>query len=160
MGAIYRVYIDTSVIGGCLEAPEHAEWSLKLMDAFDHGEMVAILSEITLGELKDAPPEVKKILDRPGLVEAERFSVDDEVRKLAKAYHEEKAVGIKHWADAQHIALATIHRADILVSWNFRHIVNLNRIRIYNAVNLKLGYPILEIRNPKEVAPNEDEEKI
>jgi hypothetical protein len=53
--------------------------------------------------------------------------------------------------DAQHIAMATIKRVDVLVSWNFKHIVNLIRIRLYNSVNLKNGYPLLEIRSPQEV---------
>ncbi|MBA5941756.1 MAG: hypothetical protein H0M93_00225, partial [Methanophagales archaeon] len=53
--------------------------------------------------------------------------------------------------DAQHIAIATVSRVDILVSWNFRHIVNLTKIRLYNSVNLKYGYPLLEIRSPREV---------
>ena len=58
-------------------------------------------------------------------------------------------------ADALHIALATVAKVDVLVSWNFRHIVNLTRIHAYNAVNLKKGYPLLEIRTPREVAGDE-----
>ena len=57
----------------------------------------------------------------------------------------------KSYVDAQHIAIATTQRADVLVSWNFKHIVNLERIHGYNSVNLKLGYPMLEIRTPIEV---------
>lgn len=57
--------------------------------------------------------------------------------------------------DAQHIAVATISRVDVLVSWNFSHIVNLARIRGYNSVNLRQGYPILEIRSPREVFSDE-----
>jgi predicted nucleic acid-binding protein len=58
-------------------------------------------------------------------------------------------------ADALHIALATAARVDVLVSWNFKHIVNLRRIHAFNAVNLKHGYPVLEIRNPREVIGDE-----
>ncbi|GMR24207.1 MAG: hypothetical protein BMS9Abin37_2725 [Acidobacteriota bacterium] len=58
-------------------------------------------------------------------------------------------------ADAQHIAMATVARADVLVSWNFKHIVNLHRIQGYNSVNLRRGYPILEIRAPREVLLDE-----
>jgi len=70
---------------------------------------------------------------------------------LANAYIKEKALTIKSIDDAIHIATATIHRIDVIVSWNFKHIVNLNRIRIFNAVNLKHGYPVMEIRTPLEV---------
>ena len=58
-------------------------------------------------------------------------------------------------ADAQHIAMATIARVDVLVSWTFKHIVNLERIHGYNSVNLRRGYPLLEIRFPREVLRNE-----
>ena len=61
-------------------------------------------------------------------------------------------------ADAQHIALATVARVDVLVSWNFRHIVNLDRIRGFNAVNLRAGYPLLEIRSPLELWPDDNED--
>lgn len=57
----------------------------------------------------------------------------------------------KYLVDAQHIAIGTIQRVDVLVSWNFKHVVNINRIRLYNSVNLKYGYPLLEIRSPQEV---------
>ncbi|NHI94993.1 MAG: hypothetical protein EAX96_21060 [Candidatus Lokiarchaeota archaeon] len=53
--------------------------------------------------------------------------------------------------DAQYVAIATTHRVDLLVSWNFKHVVNLQKIRGYNSVNLKLAYPLLEIRTPWEV---------
>jgi len=59
-------------------------------------------------------------------------------------------------ADAQHIAIATIEKVDILVSWNFKHIVNINRIHAFNSVNIRLGYPLLEIRTPREVLENEE----
>lgn len=54
-------------------------------------------------------------------------------------------------SDAQHIAVATINEAGVLVSWNFKHIVNLQRIRTYNQVNERQGYRPLEIRTPREV---------
>jgi len=59
--------------------------------------------------------------------------------------------GARHIADAQHIAIASVERVDVLVSWNFQHIVNLDRIHAFNSVNLKLGYLMLEIRSPREV---------
>jgi len=69
---------------------------------------------------------------------------------LAKSYIEEKVVGKTSFADCVHIALATIYKVDYLISWNFKHIVNMERIRGYNSINLKLGYSILEIRSPRE----------
>ena len=57
--------------------------------------------------------------------------------------------------DAQHIAIATVAAVDVLVSWNFKHIVNLQRIRGYNAVNISEGYPPVEIRTPQELGADE-----
>jgi hypothetical protein len=83
-------------------------------------------------------------------------NVTSEVESLADTYISEKVVGETSFADCAHIALATINKADILASWNFKHIVNIDRIRGYNAVNLKLGYPMIEIRTPKEIFKYED----
>jgi hypothetical protein len=55
------------------------------------------------------------------------------------------------------VALASIGRSDVLVSWNFKHIVNLGRIRLFNAVNLEQGYGLVEIRTPKEVLYEQEE---
>jgi hypothetical protein len=76
---------------------------------------------------------------------------DQEAEDLADAYLKEGAITKKFHEDALHIAIATINKVDVLVSWNFRHIVNHERIKKYNGVNLKRGYMILEIRNPREI---------
>ena len=81
-----------------------------------------------------------------------------ESKFLAEQYILSHAISSKYSNDALHIALATISKVDILVSWNFKHIVNYNRIIKYNSVNLVNGYKILEIRSPEEVV--EDEEDI
>jgi hypothetical protein len=85
----------------------------------------------------------------------EVFQLDSEAMDLADAYISEGVIRAKLRADAQHIAIATIARVDVLVSWNFKHIVNLHRIHGYNSVNLRRGYPMLEIRAPQEVLQDE-----
>ena len=76
---------------------------------------------------------------------------DDESKRLSEKYILENVITKQFIIDAQHIAIATVNKVDILVSWNFKHIVNLNRIRLYNSVNLKYGYSIIEIRSPREI---------
>jgi len=88
--------------------------------------------------------------------ELERVAVNDEILTLATKYISEKVVGQTSFDDCVHIATATIYKADILLSWNFRHIVNVYRIRGYNAINLRMNYPALEIRSPKEIIEYED----
>jgi len=76
--------------------------------------------------------------------------------RILRVYIAEKVVGKTSLDDCLHIALATIHKADYLVSWNFKHIVNVERIRGYNSVNIKLGYSIIDIRSPREFIKYED----
>ena len=71
--------------------------------------------------------------------------------ELADSYIAENVVGKTSIEDCRHIAMATIHKVDVLASWNFKHIVNLNRIKGYKSVNLKLGYALIEIRSPKDL---------
>ncbi len=81
----------------------------------------------------------------------ERIALTDGAIQMAEKYIAAGAIGAAHRIDARHIALATVNDVDVLVSWNFRHIVNVWRIRTYNAVNVALGYRALEIRTPREV---------
>ena len=145
-----KVYVDTSVFGGCFDA-EFEEWSNKLMEEFKLGLKVVVISDLTLKELEDAPPDVRSSVDEIPKEQKEYVILNDEARVLARHYIEEGAVSERYLVDAQHIGIATVNRVDVLVSWNFRHIVNLTRIRLYNSVNLKYGYPLLEIRSPREV---------
>lgn len=147
---IPRIYIDTSVIGGCLD-DEFAEWSNLLFDEFRATIKVAVVSDLTLRELEDAPEGVRDVLSALPEWTVEHVFLNDEAIKLADTYIAQGAVGLGHLVDAQHIAVAAIERVDVLVSWNFKHIVNLDRIRMFNAVNLMHGYPLLEIRSPMEV---------
>lgn len=150
----FRIYTDTSVVGGC-EDNEFHEPSRRLLDAFESGKLILVISELTLRELETAPEKVKKVLERVPATHIETLSLTPEAEELAAAYIDDGAIGPRMRADALHIALATVARVDVLVSWNFKHIVNLTRIHAYNAVNLKKGYPLLEIRTPREVPSDE-----
>jgi hypothetical protein len=153
-----KVYIDTSVIGGCFD-PEFEEWSNRLFDDFKSGKRIAVISDITLDELSDAPEQVQekfRIIPEDNL---EVLISDNESRLLADSYVLEGAVSKKFYEDALHIAISTINQVNVLASWNFKHIVNLDRIRLYNAVNLKNGYTLLEIRNPREILKFSDDEE-
>jgi predicted nucleic acid-binding protein len=145
-----RIYIDTSVIGGCFDK-EFKEWSDKLFDEFRIENKIAVISDITLDELSFSRLEVCNQLDTIPNNFKEYILNDEQSEELADMYIKEKAVTQKSHEDALHIAIATINKVDVLVSWNFKHIVNLDRIRKYNAVNLMNGYSMLEIRNPREI---------
>jgi hypothetical protein len=149
-----RIYIDTSVVGGC-EDDEFSEHSVRLMECFGRGDFILVVSDLTVQELAAAPDDVRGHVTSVPEVFIETLRLDAEARELAEAYVVAGVITGKMRADAQHIAIATVARVDVLVSWNFKHIVNLPRIHGYNSVNLRRGYPILEIRTPREVLSDE-----
>jgi len=150
-----RIYVDTSVIGGCFE-DEFKEWSVRLMGEFRHGRKKMVLSELTIRELRQAPERVRKIVEDMPVERREILTETNESLALADAYLRDGIVTPATVADGLHIAAATVARVDVLVSWNFKHIVNLNRIRLYNSVNLKEGYGLIDIRTPREVLNEKD----
>jgi AAA+ ATPase superfamily predicted ATPase len=125
-------------------------WSSKLKEEFKSGLKVVVISDLTLRELAEAPQNVRSLVEEIPEEHKEYVTLDDEAKMLARHYIEEGVVSEGYIVDAQHIAIATVNRVDILVSCNFKHIVNLNKIRLYTSVNLKYGYPLLEIRSPRE----------
>ncbi|MCK4344077.1 MAG: hypothetical protein KAX05_02240 [Bacteroidales bacterium] len=147
---IQRVYIDTSVIGGCFDK-EFEKWSNRLTDEIKLAKKIAVISDITIDEIEGAPKNVKEKLQEIINSNSELIASDSEAEGLAEKYILEGVVKRKYREDALHIAIATVKKVDVLASWNFRHIVNLDRIRMYNSVNLKNGYSILEIRSPREI---------
>lgn len=110
-----------------------------------------MFSSVTENELLSAPKLVRGLINELPQNLIQKVELTEEAIKLADTYIFEKVVGKTSREDCLHIALATIYKADILVSWNFKRIVNVLRIRGYNAVNLKLGYSQIDIRSPKEI---------
>ncbi|XWN35067.1 MAG: hypothetical protein ROO73_05760 [Roseivirga sp.] len=145
-----RFYLDTSVFGGFYD-PEFSADTAQLFEEIVKSKIKVVYSYLTQKELEGAPPKVKKLLDRIPDECLESIDANKEAVKLAKNYVKEGALTDKFEDDAIHIALATVHRVDVLVSWNFKHMVSFFRIRQYNAVNLKYGYATIDIRSPKEI---------
>ena len=150
-----RIYIDTSVFGGHFD-DEFKEHTIPLFERIKAGEFVILYSAVTQDELENAPERVKELVKSLRVDQTEFIEITDESVDLATEYIDEKVVGQTSYADCLHIALATINRADFLVSWNFKHIVNIERIRGYNSINIKNGYKQLEIRSPREFEKYED----
>jgi len=145
-----RIYIDTSIVGGFFDKEFEKETKL-LFKRLEEEEVVFLLSDVLKKELLQAPPHVKNLLQQYEKQCFEHVELTKEAEILANCYIAEKVIGQASLEDCQHIAIATVNKVDILASWNFKHIVNITRIRGYNSVNMKKGYAILEIRNPKEL---------
>jgi len=151
-----RVYVDTPVFGG-VEDDEFMEESRRFFSHVQRGNYTVLLSDETLRELDLAPESVKAVWKslEPGNVEL--VEIDDEVQQLSVAYIDERILEKTSEGDALHVAAATVADADVILSWNFKHIVNYDRIRGFNGVNLKHGYRALSIISPMELDADEQE---
>ena len=110
-----------------------------------------MFSELTAQELEFARQEIRNLITEIPLENRTDITISNQAITLAETYINEGALTNKSYNDALHIALATLNNADVLASWNFKHIVNLDRIRLYNSINLRLGYRMIEIRTPREI---------
>ena len=151
-----RLYFDTSVFGGIYDV-EFEKETKQLFQMIEDGEIVCLYSELTVAELENAPEKVKRHFQKILTTTAEKVELTASARKLAMMYIQEKVVGPTSLDDCLHIATATINKADILVSWNFKHIVNVFRIRGYNSINIREGQQQLDIRSPNEIIRHEDD---
>jgi predicted nucleic acid-binding protein len=145
-----RLYLDTSVFGGVYDN-EFKEASTMLFDKIKAGKFVCIYSRLCLTELETAPDNVKTFFANLPKENLEFVEIQSDAYELAHKYVAAKVVGKSSFDDCVHIATATICNADFLISWNFKHIVNVFRIKNYNSVNMQNGYKSLDIRSPKEV---------
>jgi len=150
-----RLYFDTSVIGGYFD-DEFSEETIELFKEVKNGIYNLTISDLTAKELLKAPENVRNLLQKLE-IDFDQISVTQESLELASEYLKEKVVGQTSLDDCIHIATATINKIDILVSWNFKHIVNIQRIRGYNSINIKNGYQTLEIRSPKDIINYEND---
>jgi len=145
-----RIYIDTSVIGGCFDE-EFELWSNGLMADFKVGLFKPILSDVVAAEIRDAPEPVREKYNEILGSDHELIASGQEAFELADGYQRRRILTPQYYDDGLHIALATIAEADLLVSWNFKHIVHFEKIRLFNSVNLELGYKPIQIYSPREV---------
>lgn len=155
----FRVYVDTSVFGG-VEDEEFSVPSRRFFDQVRQGRYLVLVSDVTLDELAEAPDGVRRVLQELPPDCVEDVSLNDEIQVLAEAYITAGVVGPKWMDDALHVATATVVGARLILSWNFRHIVNYDRIRAFNSVNLAQGYDQIDIRSPLEVGDVDPDENV
>lgn len=150
-----RLYFDTSVFGGIFDE-EFEEVTSILFEKVRMGQIICVYSDLSITELRNSPDHVKNHFESLPKEFIEMVRLTREAFDLAEKYMSENVVGKTSADDCRHIATATIEKVDYLVSWNFKHIVNVFRIRGYNTVNLKNGYLQLNIRSPKEIVQYEN----
>jgi len=151
---IIRVYADTSVFGGVFDV-EFEEPSKAFFGAVRDARFVLLSSELVRQEIMAGPQHVKEFFNNI-LSLAEIMDITAEALKLQQAYTDAGILSEKHSTDALHVAVATISQASLIVSWNFKHIVNFQKIPMYNAINTLHGYREISIYSPLEVIEYED----
>jgi len=152
----YRIYVDTSVFVGA-EDDEFCVASRRFFERVQNGHFVVLISDLVLDELAGAPQAVRDTLKKLPQAAVQIVEIRDEAKALAQAYVTAGALGKASKADATHVAIATVVGADLIVSWNFKHIVNFDRIKKFNGVNSLHGYAAIDIRSPLEVAYGEQD---
>jgi hypothetical protein len=150
-----RIYVDTSVFGGPFDE-EFSEPSRRFFEEARQGRYSLLISDVTMREIQKGPPDVRRFFLALPEAQMERVIMTHEAVMLRDRYIEAGILAPARLDDAAHVALATVAEADLIVSWNFRHLVHFEKVRQYNAVNLILGYKSIEIRSPQEVI-HEDE---
>jgi predicted nucleic acid-binding protein len=154
-----RIYVDTSVFGGVFDE-EFCQPSRNFFDAVVQGRYIVLISAITLDEIQGAPDRVRQLMDDLPSGSIEEIALGQEIRKLAEEYLAAGALGPNLENDALHVAAASVAKADAIVSWNFKHIVNFDRIRKFNGVNVMNGYPPIAIHSPLEFADADENQDI
>ena len=150
------IYVDTSVIGGCFD-PEFRAWSNGLIEDFRARRFHLVLSDVTAAEIERAPVYVRNLYTEL-IPFAEILLVTEEALVPLEKYEAHDVLDSRFRNDMLHIALATVAEIDVLVSWNFQHIVRLDKIQQFNGINLELGYKPLAIYSPREVTTYERED--
>ena len=149
-----KIYADTSVFGGVFDT-EFEEPSKAFFNAVKQSRFVLVSSELVRQEIQAGPKWVKDFFSEI-LAIVEIAEITAEALKLQHAYTDAGILSEKYSTDALHVALATVSQASLIVSWNFKHIVNFQKIPMYNAVNTLHGYREIAIYSPLEVIEYED----
>ena len=144
-----RVYADTSVFGGIFDE-EFEKHSIIFFEQIKNNQFDLVTSAVVQAETQKAPQKVEDFFIEM-LGYAEIIDITDEAIRLRNAYLDSHIVLPKHSNDALHVALATISNCDVVVSWNFKHIVHFEKIPLYNAVNILQGFHQITIYSPMEV---------
>jgi len=147
---IIRAYLDTSVLGGCFDRIFEKD-SVALFQCIQNKDVIPLVSDIVIGEISRAPLRVQKILDSLISDGVEILPVSENAVFLQERYLNGNVLSRRWEEDALHVALATVARADVLVSWNFKHLVDPRRVRAFNGINITMGYGLISILPPSDI---------
>lgn len=149
-----KLYFETSIFGfmvGTRQDP-YTEATERLFHEIAQGYFDAFVSDEVLRELRKAPNPLRgQLFEIVVTHRLHELDVNQEARELTARYIEAGIIPAKVEPDALHIAVATVHGLDILVSWNLQHIVKTKTRREVSAINALSGYRSLDLATPQEV---------
>jgi len=154
-----KIYLETTVFNFVFaeDSPDKKQDVIKLFDEIRQGKYMPYTSDYVLQELLKAeePKRTKMVnlLDQYGI---KLLTTDKNAENLADKYVTEKIIPMKYRTDGIHIAMATINDLDIIVSYNFHHIVKLKTIIGTESINLREGYKRIGIYSPTEVIESDE----
>ena len=154
-----KLYLDTSVISYLLQedVPEKMEITNRLWKLFEDRKYELYLSDVTMKEISKCPePKRSQLIRHLNDVEYTLVEVSDDVLDIAEQLVSMKILPAKCYDDCQHIAAAVECGCDCIVSWNFKHIVNIRTIRGVRAITNLKGYKSIEILNPSMLLESEE----
>ena len=144
-----KIYADTSVFGGVFDQ-EFSDPSRQFFDEIDAGRFILVTSAVVAAEIEPAPGKIRAFF--AGYTESATIvDVSEEALELRLNYIKSGVVTEASLDDALHVAVATVSGCDLIVSWNFKHIVHFEKIPKYNAVNRLNGHNHIGIYSPLEV---------
>jgi hypothetical protein len=145
----FQIYLDTSVPNFLFadDAPEKKDITIDLFDNFiKPNKYETYISEVVLAEIEDTKNAIKKkqlydiIKKYPIEIINLNGQEEHETEELANKYIDAKIIPEQKIADAFHIAISVIKRIDYLVSWNYKHLANINKEKRIKVVNLENNY--------------------
>ncbi len=150
-----KLYLDTSVINFAISeqgVAKEKEVTLQLFEQIKRGRFEAGISEVVLREISRAPEKkARALMEVLRGVPLVNLIVSEDAERLANKYVEETIIPQKYREDALHIAMAAVYEYDVVVSWNFEHMVKVKTRREVHGVNLMMGYKSIDIATPEEV---------
>ncbi len=153
-----KIYIDTSVISHLQadDMPDRMSKTHKFWENLDKKEYEFYISELVMAEINNCPePKRSKLESSLKQVPLSLLELDDEVIELAKKYIGEGIFPVKYRDDAIHVALASVYNCNVIVSWNFKHMVKIRTILGVNGINKLMGYLEIEIVTPEFITEEE-----
>lgn len=154
-----KIYLDTSVISH-LDAPDVSDKmndTLALWEDIKSGLYEVTTSDVALREVGNCKePKQSTLFDYLSEIEYECFSITDEAELLANEIIKQGILTQKSFDDCLHIAIAVINNCDIILSWNFKHMVNIKTINGVRAVNILNGYKSIDIYSPTILIKGDD----